>query len=146
MKKQETKKENLLRRLEENREFFQATRKMAYASFMEELIEYIDEIPSIEEMGSKDGRIVVFIGTGGEMSKGVAQMMSMFYNPEKYDLLAVENIWDEGIPPERPPRGRILVRADGRFPEATGYREDPEDRLLACRRDVSFLAASNSSA
>jgi len=56
-------------------------------------------VPSIEEMGSKDGRIVVFIGTGGEMDKGVAQMMSMFYNPEKYDLLAVENIWDSGIPP-----------------------------------------------
>ena len=40
MKKQETKKENLLRRLEENREFFYETRKMAYVSFMEELIEY----------------------------------------------------------------------------------------------------------
>jgi len=40
--KKETRKENLLRRLEENREFFQATRKMAYASFMEELIAYIE--------------------------------------------------------------------------------------------------------
>jgi len=55
--------------------------------------------PSIEEMGKKNGRIIVFIGTGGEMDKGVAQMMRMFNNPEKYDLLAVENVWDEGIAP-----------------------------------------------
>lgn len=55
--------------------------------------------PSIEERGKKNGRIVIFIGTGGEMSKGVAQMMTMFYKPEKYDLLAVDNEWDEGVPP-----------------------------------------------
>ncbi len=40
--KKETKKENLLRRLKENRDFFLATRKIAYSSFMEELINYIE--------------------------------------------------------------------------------------------------------
>ena len=55
--------------------------------------------PSIAERGKKDGRIVIFIGTGGEMSKGVGQMMTMFYNPERYDLLSVENEWDENITP-----------------------------------------------
>ena len=49
MPKQETRKENLLRRLEENREFFMATRKMYYASFMEELIEYIENLPETLE-------------------------------------------------------------------------------------------------
>lgn len=55
--------------------------------------------PSIAERGKKDGRIIIFIGTGGEMDKGVGQMMKMFYNPEKYDLLSVENEWDENITP-----------------------------------------------
>ena len=43
----ETKKQNLLRRLEENGEFFRATR---YASFMEELAEYIEQTESTEEI------------------------------------------------------------------------------------------------
>ena len=55
--------------------------------------------PSIAERGKKEGRIVIFIGTGGEMSKGVGQMMTMFYNPERYDLLSVENVWDDNITP-----------------------------------------------
>ena len=48
--KKETKKQNLLRRLEENREFFMATRKIAYASFMEELADYIEQTESTEEI------------------------------------------------------------------------------------------------
>lgn len=56
MKRQETQKENLLRRLEENREFFQATGKMAYASFMEELTGYIKRSEEIcPQCGSWSG-------------------------------------------------------------------------------------------
>lgn len=53
-------------------------------------------LPSVQERGMQNGRIVIFIGTGGEMKKGVAQFMEMFYKPEANNLFAVDNIWDEG--------------------------------------------------
>lgn len=52
--------------------------------------------PSIEENGVQDGRINIIVGTGGEMKKGVADLMDMFYNPDKYNLLSVKNIYEEG--------------------------------------------------
>ena len=52
--------------------------------------------PAMKERGLLDGRIIVFIGTGGLMEKGVQQYKEMFYNPEKFNLLAVDNEWDEG--------------------------------------------------
>lgn len=52
--------------------------------------------PSIEENGVQDGRINVIVGTGGEMKKGVADLMDMFYKPDKYNLLAVDNTYEEG--------------------------------------------------
>lgn len=55
-------------------------------------------LPSVREKGLQNGKIVVFIGTGGEMKKGVAQMMDMFYKPDKYNLLAVQNVWDKNVP------------------------------------------------
>lgn len=55
--------------------------------------------PSIEENGVQDGRINIIVGTGGEMKKGVADMMDMFYNPNKYNLLAVPNIYEPGAAP-----------------------------------------------
>jgi len=52
--------------------------------------------PSIEENGKQNGRINVIVGTGGEMKKGVADLMDMFYKPDKYNLLAVQNIYEPG--------------------------------------------------
>ena len=54
-------------------------------------------LPSIQEGGLQNGRIVVFIGTGGEMDKGVAEMQELFYDPEAFGLLDVPNQWDHGI-------------------------------------------------
>jgi hypothetical protein len=51
--------------------------------------------PSIEENGKQDGRINVIVGTGGEMKKGVADLMDMFYNPKKYNLLEVANNYEK---------------------------------------------------
>lgn len=56
---------------------------------------YNQVLPSIQEMGKQDGKIVIFIGTGGEMKKGVADMMKLFYKPHEYNLLAVENEHEE---------------------------------------------------
>lgn len=51
-------------------------------------------LPSIQERGKQNGRCVVIVGTGGEMKKGVADLMEMFYAPEKYNLLAVPNTYE----------------------------------------------------
>lgn len=51
--------------------------------------------PAMEERGMLDGRIIIFVGTGGTMERGIMQYKDMFYNPEKNGLLAVDNVWDE---------------------------------------------------
>lgn len=51
--------------------------------------------PAIKERGKRDGRIIVIVGTGGEMEASVKQMKDMFYNPKTYDLLSVPNVWDK---------------------------------------------------
>lgn len=55
-------------------------------------------LPAVQEQGKQDGRIVIIVGTGGEMKKGVADMMSMFYDPNKYNLLSVPNTYEENMP------------------------------------------------
>lgn len=40
--------------------------------------------------------IPIIFGTGGDMEKGTADFAEMFYYPEKFNLKAYDNIWDEG--------------------------------------------------
>jgi len=54
-------------------------------------------LPSIQEKGKQDGRIIAICGTGGEMSMGAAKLMDMFYNPAKYDILVSDEVYEEGI-------------------------------------------------
>ena len=51
-------------------------------------------LPSIQEGGLQNGRIIVWIGTGGEMDAGVGEMQIMYYKPDNYNLLAFDNVWD----------------------------------------------------
>lgn len=37
----------------------------------------------------------IIFGTGGDMQGGTEEFAEMFYNPEKYNLRAFDNIWDE---------------------------------------------------
>jgi hypothetical protein len=54
-------------------------------------------LPAMEERGRQMGRLVIFVGTGGEMKAGADQLMRLFYAPHKYNLLATKNIWDKGL-------------------------------------------------
>lgn len=56
---------------------------------------YMATIPCVEDGGVTTGQMVVF-GTGGDMEGGTVDFESMFYNPEPYNLLPVENMWDDG--------------------------------------------------
>jgi len=55
---------------------------------------------NISEPCWKDGEdmigIPIILGTGGDMAGGTKDFSKMFYEPEKYNLLSFENIWDEG--------------------------------------------------
>ena len=75
----------------------------------------------------KDGEdmtgIPIIFGTGGSVEQGTRDFQEMFYNPEKYNLLAFDNVWDEGkehtrcgwfIPATRGRLGGIRIKDKGR--------------------------------
>lgn len=51
--------------------------------------------PTVEDGAIVTGIIIIF-GTGGDMERGTVDFESMFYNPEPYNLIPIENIWDDG--------------------------------------------------
>lgn len=50
--------------------------------------------PCVEDGDYVTGLITAF-GTGGDMDSGTRDFSEMFYDPEPYDFLPFENIWDE---------------------------------------------------
>jgi hypothetical protein len=50
--------------------------------------------PSLKDGDYVTGQAIIF-GTGGDMEYGTLEFNEMYYNPEPYDMLAFENIWDE---------------------------------------------------
>lgn len=56
---------------------------------------YMATRPCVEDGSITTGQMVIF-GTGGDMEGGTVDFESMFYNPEPYNLLPVENVWDDG--------------------------------------------------
>lgn len=50
--------------------------------------------PTVRDGIYVTGTICLY-GTGGEMLKGTADFCDLFYNPETYNLMAFDNIWDE---------------------------------------------------
>ena len=59
----------------------------------------IKESYALAEPTWMDGSTVVGLpiiyGTGGEMGAGAVAFSEMFYNPDEYNLLAFDNIWDD---------------------------------------------------
>lgn len=55
---------------------------------------YMATLPTVKDGSVSTGQILMY-GTGGDMEGGTIDFEDMFYNPEPYDLLPVENIWDE---------------------------------------------------
>lgn len=51
--------------------------------------------PTVEDGGITTGQMIIF-GTGGDMEGGTIDFESMFYNPTPYNLMPVNNIWDDG--------------------------------------------------
>lgn len=51
--------------------------------------------PCVEEGDFTTGQMLIY-GTGGDMDGSTLDFYEMFYNPEPYKLLPIENMWDEG--------------------------------------------------
>lgn len=56
---------------------------------------YMATRPTVED-GTITTGMIILQGTGGDMSSGTIDFESMFYNPEPYNLMAFDNVWDEG--------------------------------------------------
>lgn len=54
-------------------------------------------VPCVEDGGVVTGQIIMY-GTGGDMEGGTIDFESIFYDPKPYNIMPVENIWDEGTP------------------------------------------------
>lgn len=52
--------------------------------------------PSVEQDGIAFGLMLLF-GTGGDEGDNVAGLREAFYDPESYNCIGFDNIWDEGI-------------------------------------------------
>lgn len=52
--------------------------------------------PSVEQGANTVGLMIAF-GTGGEEEANFEGLKSIFYEPEAYNCLPIENIWDEGL-------------------------------------------------
>jgi len=57
--------------------------------------------PSIKAGDYYTGMMVVF-GTGGDMEAGTIDFAEMYYNPDNYNMMPFENVWDEDGLPEKP--------------------------------------------
>lgn len=53
-------------------------------------------VPSVRDGAQLTGQISVF-GTGGEEGEDIEGLEDIFTNPEAYDMLAFDNIWEEGM-------------------------------------------------
>lgn len=84
---------------------------------------------NISEPCWKDGDdmigIPILYGTGGDMEGGTVEFSEMFYEPEKYNLLSFDNIWDDDRPNTK--CGWFLPASRMRFGEYKDpYGEHPE--------------------
>lgn len=57
--------------------------------------------PSIKAGDYYTGMMIVF-GTGGDMEAGTIDFAEMYYNPDNYNMMPFENVWDEDGLPEKP--------------------------------------------
>lgn len=55
---------------------------------------YAATLPSVQDGNITTGLMILF-GTGGAMQSGILDFESMFYDPETYDFLPFNNVWDE---------------------------------------------------
>lgn len=66
-----------------------------FGSFKDADVAWNIAIPSVEQEGDVFGTLIAF-GTGGTEGEGFAAMEKMFYDPDTYNCIAINNKWDDG--------------------------------------------------
>ena len=66
----------------------------------------------------------IIYGTGGDMGKGAVAFSEMYYDPDKYNLLAFDNIWEDDKSNQK--CGWFLPASRQRF----GYLKDEKKKLI----------------
>lgn len=92
------------------------------------------------------GQIIIF-GTGGDMSGGSVDFAKMFYDPDPYNLLAFDNIWDdegEGdqcgfyVPDYKNKVGFIDKQGNSDVDGAKKYEEERRAVMLAAGKKEAY--------
>lgn len=118
------------------------------------------KIKSIEYIGKQDvynlnaGMTHTYItngfisgNTGGDLDGGM-DFIEMFYNPEPYDLISLENMWDEGkentfvslfVPDYLNKEGFIDNNGNSDIVEAKIYEEERRDKIKRTASDSALL-------
>lgn len=83
---------------------------------------YLHSVDALRSGLTKTG-ILMMLGTGGDMKKGTLDASEMFYEPEKYDILAFEDTYEH--------RGSIgyfvpATRALNNFKDENGYTKEEQ--------------------
>ncbi len=108
---------------------------------------YAATLPTVKDGALTTGQILMY-GTGGDMEGGTIDFESMFYNPEPYELLPVENIWDEGaegtkcgyfFPDNKNKVGFIDKNGNSKLKEAKDHEEAIRAHKKATTKDPSAV-------
>lgn len=92
------------------------------------------------------GQIIIF-GTGGSMESGSVDFAKMFYDPDPYNLLAFENIWDDDgegsdcgffVPDFKNKVGFIDKQGNSKEEEARAYEEGRRNVMLAAGKKEAY--------
>ncbi|HEY8364445.1 MAG TPA: hypothetical protein VIK84_02625 [Haloplasmataceae bacterium] len=94
--------------------------------------------PSVQDGDIITGQIIMF-GTGGDMAGGTIDFNEMFYNPEPYNLMAFDNIWDDNA--ANTTCGYFFPVYQNQFPhideQGNSLKEKSIDEQLKKRKHIS---------
>lgn len=102
--------------------------------------------PLCEDGKYVTGQIVIY-GTSGDMESGSVDFAKMFYEPESYNLMAFDNIWDDDgegdscgffVPDYKNKVGFIDPQGNSNKKEAKAYEEDRRRRMLDAGKKEAF--------
>lgn len=102
--------------------------------------------PLCEDGMYTTGQIIIF-GTSGDMESGSVDFAKMFYEPESYNLLAFDNIWDDDgegdtcgffVPDYKNKVGFIDSNGNSDEKGAKEYEQDRRDKMLAAGKKEAY--------
>lgn len=104
--------------------------------------------PSIKTRGRNRTGFISYVGTSGIYADGVEDMETMLYNPDKYELLSIPNVYDKNIEPGTKiacfiPAWKFRIRDDdGNSLKTESIKDVQEERASKLPKDRAILIAA----